>query len=69
MSTKADELRDLYLDVADEATITESQEEDRNRDPLDATDEAIENEVAGYQRQDGLDEALEGSEGAEGASA
>lgn len=69
MSTKADELRDLYLDVADEATITESQEQDRNRDPLDATDEAIENEVADYQRQDGLDEALEGSEGAESASA
>lgn len=67
MGTKATELRDLYLDVAEETTITESQEADRNRDPVDATEEAIEDEVTGYRREHGLDDALEGSEGSEGA--
>lgn len=64
MGTNADELRDLYLEVADEETITESQEEEHNRDPVDTADAAIEAEVSHYRRNHGLDDALEGSENA-----
>ena len=64
MSAKATELRDLYLDLAEETTITETQQPDRNRDPLDTSEVEIEDEVTGYRRQNGLEDALEGVESA-----
>lgn len=69
MTGKAAELRELYLNLAEDETITESQEQVPNHDPVDATEAAIESEVIDYRREDGLDDALEGIESSTGAAA
>lgn len=59
MST-TESLRDIYLEVAGEETITERQEEDTSRDPIDAGATELSAEVTQVLREDGLDDAVEG---------
>lgn len=61
MSTKVDSLRNLYVEVAGEETLTEQQEEIGSREPIDASDDPAD-EVSRYARENGLEEALEGTE-------
>lgn len=58
MSTKTDDLRRIFMDVADEATFTERQEEGPSRDPISDREAAIEAEVSTIAREDGLDDAV-----------
>lgn len=62
MSTDTADLRQLYLDVAGEETVTESQEEEPSHDPIEESEFELEAEVQAFTTQDGLDDALEGLE-------
>ena len=62
MTEKTDSLRDLYLEITSEETLTEHQREDHSRAPIEAEDAAVDEVVADVARQDGLDEAVEGVE-------
>lgn len=62
MSTTTDSLRDIYLDVAGEETITEHQQEDRSRDPIDDQEAELEAQVSAVAMEDGLDDAVAGAE-------
>ena len=61
MSSETDALRDLFLDVSEEGVLTERQEEEPSRDPIDERDAALEAEISGMTRQDGLEDAVDGS--------
>lgn len=62
MTTNPDSLRDIYLDVADDETITKHQRDDRSRDPIDDHDVQFEAEVSSVVMEDGLDDAVAGAE-------
>lgn len=62
MSTKADSLRSIFLDVTNEESITEHQEQGPSHDPLDEQDIHREDRLAAFASQDGLDDAVDGSE-------
>lgn len=63
MATNTQSLRDLFLEVTDNETITESQEEGPSRDPIGASEAAVGEEVSTFLQEDGLDDAVEGAEG------
>ena len=53
----------MYLDVAGETTVTESrQQDDMIRDPLEAAESTLDEEISEYVRDDGLADALDGVE-------
>lgn len=62
MSQKTAELKDLYLEVTGTETVTEAQEEQPSRDPLE--DDAVEMEraVTAVAAEDGLEDAVAGAE-------
>ena len=60
---KTDELREIFMTVSGDGTVTEHQEENPSYEAVDGTDEAAE-EVEEATRA-GLDEAIEGSEAPE----
>lgn len=60
MSTSTESLRDLYLEVTGEETITETQEEEPSRDPIGEGETELEREVSTLLREDGLDDAVDG---------
>ena len=62
MSTDTESLRDIYLDVAGEETITESQEEEPSHDPIEEGESELEAEISSMLREDGLDDAVDGAE-------
>lgn len=62
-----DELADLFVDVTGEEGTTAEQEEGPSRDPIDESVESVETVVEAAQ-EDGLDDAVAGSE-ADDASA
>lgn len=56
MSTDTDDLREIFLDVAEDGTVTERQEESHSHDPLEDDElEATLNRAA----EDGLDDAVD----------
>jgi hypothetical protein len=59
MSAKTESLRDLYLDVAGEETITERQEEGPSHEPIEEQDADLERKVSTFTREDGLDDVVE----------
>lgn len=59
MSAKTESLRDLYLDVADGATITESQQEGPSHEPIEDSAADLERKVSTFTQEDGLDDAVE----------
>ncbi|MFB6219463.1 MAG: hypothetical protein ABEH77_09880 [Halobacteriaceae archaeon] len=59
MSTETDELRDIFLDVAGEETVTERQAEEPSREPVEDAEVA---EAAELGREDGLADAVAGAE-------
>lgn len=61
MSTRVESLRDLYVELTDEQTLTEPQVDVGSREPIDSTDDPGE-EVTDYVREDGLSDALDGAE-------
>lgn len=63
MTDKTDDLRDIFLDVADEETLTEHQEEGPSRDPIEDSDAELEAAVVRSTREDGLDDAVDGDYG------
>lgn len=56
---KTDALRDIFIDVAGEATFTEPQEEGPSRDPIGKEEAAIVAEVSQSTRENGLEEAVD----------
>lgn len=62
MSTETESLRDLYLDVAGEETITEQQEDGPSHDPIEATDTSVGEDVSAMVCEDGLTDAVDGAE-------
>ncbi len=65
MSADTDTLREIYMEVAEEPTVVERQEEEPSREPIEASESQLEAEVSSFARQHGLDDALEGVEAAE----
>lgn len=68
MATKTDTLREIYLDVAGEETITEEQEEEPSRTPISEGETDLEREVSSAVLEDGLDDAVDGVEVGFGAA-
>ncbi len=60
---RTDDLRDIFLDVAEDGTFTERQEEGPSHDPIGEREAAIEAEVSRSARDDGLDDAVDGDFG------
>lgn len=58
MATNTKTLRDLYLDVAGEETITEQQRDQFSHDPIEDDETATVSAVV----EDGLDGAVDGAE-------
>lgn len=63
MSSKTDDLRDLYLDVAGQETVTEPKEEEPSHDPVERREATIEREVSALVNHDGLEDAVENPTG------
>ena len=59
MSAKTETLRDLYLDVTGEETITEPQKEGPSHEPIEERDADLERKVSTFAREDGLDDVVE----------
>lgn len=68
MAEKTDSLREIFVDVAGETTVTESQREDVSHDPADPDDRRLEEAVASAVREDGLADAIAGAELSDGAA-
>ncbi len=62
MSAKTDSLKDIFINVAGDETLTESQEEDPSREPMDERDQSVENQVITAAKDDGLEDAVDGIE-------
>ncbi|MDY6818547.1 MAG: hypothetical protein SVG88_07795 [Halobacteriales archaeon] len=62
MSTDTSSLKDIYLDVAGDDPITESQQEEPSHDPIEESEAAMEEEVSTFVQENGLDDAVEGAE-------
>lgn len=61
MSEKTDDLRDIFLDVSDDGTVTEHQQEGASKAPVE-DDAAATAEAVRSLREDGLDDAVAGAE-------
>lgn len=61
MRSDTEALRDIFLDVAGEGVVTESQAEEPSRDPIEERDAELEAEVSGMTREDGLEDAVDGA--------
>lgn len=66
MSDNTDTLRDIFLDVSDETTLTETQDEGPSREPIGRTEAEMEQKLSGLTRADGLDEAVDGPDAVTG---
>ena len=66
MTDKTDELRDIFLDVSEDGTLTEHQDEGPSKDPVDASDATTEEALSGL--EDGLDDAVAGAETSDAAT-
>jgi hypothetical protein len=63
MNQHTQNLRELYLNVTDDATtVTEKQEDDPSREPVDAEQEALLSAVAGAATEHGLEDAVDGAD-------
>jgi hypothetical protein len=62
MASNTESLRELFLDVAGDKTITERQENDRSRDSLGDGGVQLERTVSATVLEDGLDDAVDGAE-------
>lgn len=62
MTTKTDSLRNLYLEVAGDRPIVETQEQEPSRDPIGEDESELEAHVSTVLREDGLDDAVDGVE-------
>ncbi|MFC7059707.1 hypothetical protein [Halovenus salina] len=61
MSTNTESLRELYMDVAEEETITEQQREEHSHDPIGESETELEETVSTVV-EDGLNGAVDGVE-------
>lgn len=57
MSSNADDLRDLFVEVTDEETVVEERAETPSHDPIEDDDEFLASAT-----EDGLEDAVEGTE-------
>ncbi len=62
MSADTDALRDLYVDVTGQETVTERQREGHSHDPIEGRARTLQEEVSEAVTDDGLDDAVEGIE-------
>lgn len=60
MTAKTDSLKNIYIDVAGDEPLTERQEEDPSREPMDEQVQSVENQVITAAKDDGLDDAVDG---------
>lgn len=56
MSSDTDDLRELFVEVTDEETVTEQRREGPSRDPIEEDDA----EIVAAATEDGLDDAVAG---------
>lgn len=62
MSADTDALRDLYVDVTGQETVTDRQEEGPSHDPIEDRERTLQEAVSQAITDDGLDAAMEGLE-------
>lgn len=62
MTDDTDDLRDIFLEVSDDGTVTERQREGASKDPVDKTEAEASAEAVRSVREDGLDDAVAGAE-------
>lgn len=62
MASNTESLREIFLDVAGEKTITERQETHHSRDSIDDGGVELERTVSATVLEDGLDDAVDGAE-------
>lgn len=62
MAVKTDSLRDLYLDITETGTVTERQQEAPSHAPMEAQELKLEETVSAFVKDDGLSDAVEGTE-------
>ncbi len=60
MTTNTDDLREIFVNVSGVETVTERQQEEPCRDPIEDHDAEREAEVSAFVGEDGLGDALEG---------
>lgn len=69
MSSETEQLRDIFLDVAGEETVTERQVEEPSREPVDQREAELAAEAVEMGRDDGLADAVAGAEVGSGSYA
>jgi hypothetical protein len=62
MTDKTDALRDIFLEVSDDGTVTERQEERASKAPVGTDESEATAEAVRSVQEDGLDDAVEGAE-------
>jgi hypothetical protein len=62
MTDKTDALRDIFLEVSDDGTVTERQEERASKAPVGPDESEATAEAVRFVQEDGLDAAVEGAE-------
>lgn len=62
MTDKTDDLRDIFLEVSDDGTVTERQREGPSKAPVDPSDAEATARAVRAVREDGLDDAVAGAE-------
>ncbi len=62
MTVKTESLRDLYLDVTQTGFVTERQQETPSHAPIEEPELEIEKAVSSFVKDDGLSDAVEGTE-------
>ena len=63
MSEKTDSLREIALNLTDDGTVTERQQESPSHDPVGEEEARIAAEASASARDDGLDDAVDGGGG------
>lgn len=59
MSVDTDRLRDIFLDITDNTTLTEHQQEDPSREPIGEPTTRLEDKLAGFTPHSGLTDTHE----------
>lgn len=62
MSTQTDKLRDIFVEVAGEETVTDEQAEEPSREPVEEGDAELAAEAVEATRDDGLGDAVDGAD-------
>lgn len=62
MFMKTDTPREIYMDVAEDQTITEQQQQELRKGPIENTEAQLEDDVSSHALEDSLSDAVDGVE-------